>query len=423
MLDPNLIRNHLEDTTLALAKRGFTLDSAALSELESRRKSVQVRTQELQSQRNSSSKAIGKAKAAGEDIAPLVQAVASLGDELKEAEAELGGIQTELEAILAGVPNIPHTSAPQGRDESENVEIRKWGTPRAFDFKPKDHVDLGADLGMLELDFASKLSGARFMALRSGLATMHRALIQFMLNTHTREHGYTEIYVPYLVNEETLYATGQLPKFGEELFKIEGEKPLYLIPTSEVPVTNYARDRIFEGDELPLRFTCHSPCFRSEAGSYGRDTRGMFRQHQFEKVEMVHIVPAHTSYDALEQLTGHAEAILQLLELPYRVVTLCTGDMGFGAAKTYDIEVWIPGQDKYREISSCSNCESFQARRMHGRWRNPETGKLELVHTLNGSGVAIGRALIAVVENYQEADGRIRIPDVLRPYMGSESHI
>jgi seryl-tRNA synthetase len=418
MLDPNLIRHQLTETAAQLARRGFTLDTVQLAALEQRRKSVQVRTQELQSERNTRSKAIGKAKAAGEDIQPLLDAVANLGDELKQAESELTGIQAELETILAGVPNVPHESAPVGRDEEDNIEIRVWGTPRVFDFTPRDHVDLGVDLGMLDLDFASKLSGSRFMSLRSGLARLHRALIQFMLDLHTGEHGYTEIYVPYLVNAESLYATGQLPKFEEDLFRTEGEKGLYLIPTSEVPVTNFARDRIFEADELPLAFACHSPCFRSEAGSYGRDTRGMFRQHQFEKVEMVHIVPAHTSYETLETLTGHAETVLQRLELPYRVVTLCTGDMGFGAAKTYDIEVWIPGQEAFREISSCSNCTDFQARRMAGRWRNPETGKPELVHTLNGSGVAIGRALIAVVENYQDADGRIRIPNVLQPYMG-----
>ncbi len=423
MLDPNLIRNQLEHTAEELKKRGFSLDTLALSELESRRKSVQVRTQELQNERNTRSKAIGKAKAAGEDIQPLLDAVSNLGDELKTNEAELSAIQAELESILAGVPNLPHSSVPVGKDEDDNVEVRRWGTPREFDFTPKDHVDLGGDIGELELDFASRLAGARFMSLRGGLAQLHRALIQFMLNTHVEEHGYTEIYVPYLVNEETLYGTGQLPKFGEDLFKIEGERTLYLIPTSEVPVTNYARDRIFEADELPKRFTCHSPCFRSEAGSYGKDTRGMFRQHQFEKVEMVQIVPASQSFDALESMTGHAETILQRLELPYRVVTLCSGDMGFGATKTYDIEVWIPGQNKYREISSCSNCGDFQARRLRGRWRNPETGKPELVHTLNGSGVAIGRAFIAVVETYQEADGKIRVPQALKPYMNGRDFV
>ncbi|MBT6276488.1 MAG: serine--tRNA ligase [Chromatiales bacterium] len=417
MLDPNRFRRNLDDTVAAVARRGIQLDVAHLKALETRRKEVQVATQELQHQRKSQSQAIGQAKARGEDAQPLLDAVANLGDQVKDAEAKLAAIQAEFQSILELLPNIADDSVPDGRSEDDNVEIRRVGEPRDFDFQPKDHVDLGVSLDMLHPEFSAKLSGSRFMSLRAEFARLHRALIQFMLNVHTGEHGYTEIYVPYLVNADSLYATGQLPKFEEDLFKVS-EQGLYLIPTAEVPVTNIARDRIFEDEELPASFTCHSPCFRSEAGSYGKDTRGMFRQHQFEKVELVHIVRPNESFETLERLTGHAESILQRLELPYRVVTLCTGDMGFGAAKTYDIEVWIPGQQRYREISSCSNCTDFQARRMAGRWRNPATGKPELVHTLNGSGLAIGRSLIAVVENYQEADGRIRVPEVLQPYMG-----
>ncbi|NKC13076.1 MAG: serine--tRNA ligase [Gammaproteobacteria bacterium] len=416
MLDANRFRRDLPATAAALAKRGVILDVPHLEGLEARRKEIQIKTQALQQQRNSQSRSIGEAKARGEDIAPLRQRVAHLGEELKAAETALGEIQAELEAIAVELPNIAHESVPEGKDEEDNVEVRRWGRPRQFSFTPKDHLDLGVGLALLDTEFSAKLSGARFMSLRAEFAQLHRALIQFMLDVHTREHGYTEIYVPYLVNADTLFATGQLPKFKEDLFHVP-EQELYLIPTAEVPVTNIARDRIFEDGELPASFVCHSPCFRSEAGAYGKDTRGMFRQHQFEKVELVHIVRPDESYDTLERLTGHAETILQRLELAYRVLTLCTGDMGFGAAKTYDIEVWIPGQNKYREISSCSNCTDFQARRMLGRWRNPETAKPELVHTLNGSGVAIGRAMIAVVENYQQEDGRVRIPDVLIPYM------
>ena len=422
MLDPNLIRKELATTAAALATRGATLDVSAMSALEARRKEVQVRTQALQHQRTQRSKSIGQAKAAGEDIEPLRAEVASLGDEVKASEQQLADIQAELEGTLQGLPNLAHSSVPVGREEADNVEIRRWGEPRLFDFEPRDHVDLGASRNGMDFELAAKLSRSRFMSLSGPLARLHRALIQFMLNVHVEEHGYQEMYVPYLVNAETLYGTGQLPKFAEDLFHIP-EQDLYLIPTAEVPVTNLARDRIFDADALPSSYACHSPCFRSEAGSYGRDTRGMFRQHQFEKVELVHIVKPDDSYVALERLTGHAESILQRLELPYRVMVLCSGDMGFSAAKTYDIEVWIPGQGKYREISSCSNCEDFQARRMSARWRNPQTNKPELVHTLNGSGVAIGRAMIAVMENYQCEDGSIRVPEVLRPYMGGAEFI
>ncbi|MEM7504535.1 MAG: serine--tRNA ligase [Pseudomonadota bacterium] len=422
MLDPNLIRRELETTAARLKARGSDLDVSAVSALEARRKEVQVRTQTLQQTRTQRSKAIGQAKAKGEDIEPLRAEVATLGDQVKASEHELGEIQAELEDILSGLPNLAHESVPEGVGEDENVEIRRWGEPRKFDFEVRDHVDLGAARAELDFELSAKLARSRFMSLSGNFARLHRALIQFMLDVHTREHGYQEIYVPYLVNADTLRGTGQLPKFADDLFHVAADD-LYLIPTAEVPVTNIGRDRIFEADELPLAYTSHTPCFRSEAGSYGRDTRGMFRQHQFEKVELVHIVPAAQSYETLERLTGHAESILQRLELPYRVMVLSTGDMGFAAAKTHDIEVWIPGQGKYREISSCSNCEDFQARRMQARWRNPETKKTELVHTLNGSGLAVGRAMIAVIENYQEADGRICVPDVLQPYMGGLSHI
>jgi len=418
MLDPKLIRNDLEGTARQLARRGFVLDTKNLQALEERRKSIQTQTQELQAERNSRSKSIGKAKAAGGDIAPLLQEVEGLGEQLKAREHELASLQEELNAILMGIPNIPHASVPEGKGEEDNPELRKWGTPPAFDFEPRDHVDLGEQLGQLDFETAAKLTGSRFSIMQGPLARLHRALIQFMLDTHTRMHGYSEVYVPYLVNAESLRGTGQLPKFEEDLFKMEGEAGYYLIPTAEVPVTNLASDTIFEAESLPVRYTAHTPCFRSEAGSYGKDTRGMIRQHQFEKVEMVQLARPVDSYDVLEQLTAHAEAILQQLELPYRVVTLCTGDIGFSAAKTYDLEVWLPGQQAYREISSCSNFEAFQARRMKARWRNPETGKPELLHTINGSGLAVGRTLVAVMENYQQADGLIRIPDVLRPYMG-----
>ncbi len=419
MLDPRLLRSDPGTVAKQLARRGFHLDTAALQALEQRRKSIQVQTQELQAERNARSKNIGKAKAAGEEIAPLLKEVEGLGEQLKSCEQQLDSIQQELLAILMEMPNLPHESVPDGKGEEDNPELRRWGEPRAFDFEPKDHVDLGEGLGLLDFEAAAKLTGARFSVIQGPLARLHRALIQFMLDTHTREHGYRELYVPYLVNAESLRGTGQLPKFEAELFKTSGELEYYLIPTAEVPVTNLVRDSIIEAAALPLRFTAHTPCFRSEAGSYGKDTRGMIRQHQFEKVEMVQMVRPEDSWAALETLTGHAEAILQLLELPYRVVTLCTGDIGFSAAKTYDLEVWLPGQQKYREISSCSNFVDFQARRMQARWRNPETGKPELLHTLNGSGLAVGRTLVAVMENYQQADGSIRVPDVLAPYMGN----
>ncbi len=418
MLDPKLIRGQLDDTAQRLAARGFKLDTARLAALEAERKEVQVRTQALQNERNTRSKAIGKAKAGGEDVAPLMAEVADLGEQLKQAEMRLETLQNDLNEILLGVPNLPHSSVPAGKDENDNVEVRRWGTPAAFDFAPKDHVDLGAKLGLLDFDTAAKITGARFSVMSGSLARMHRALIQFMLDLHSGEHGYTETYVPYLVNADSLRGTGQLPKFEAELFKLGGEQNYYLIPTAEVPVTNIVRDVIIDAEYLPRKYVAHTPCFRSEAGSYGKDTRGMIRQHQFEKVELVQVVRPQDSYTALEQLTGHAERVLQLLGLPYRVITLCGGDMGFSAAKTYDIEVWLPGQQKYREISSCSNFEDFQARRLQARWRNPETGKPELAHTLNGSGLAVGRTLVAIMENYQDRDGRVCVPEALRTYMG-----
>ncbi len=417
MLDPQLFRNDIEQTAAALARRGFALDVAALSALETERKAIQVRTQTLQQERNQRSKAIGQAKAKGEDAQPLLDAVASLGEELKSAEARLGELQGKLQAILLGVPNLPDASVPEGKGEVDNHELRRWGEPRAFDFEPKDHVDIGEALG-LDFDTATKLTGSRFAVMTGPLARLHRALIQFMLDTHTDEHGYTESYVPYMVNADSLRGTGQLPKFAEDLFALNGEQDYYLIPTAEVPVTNMVRERIIEAEQLPLRFTAHTPCFRSEAGSYGKDTRGMIRQHQFEKVELVQIVQPSASDATLEALTGHAETILQRLGLPYRTMLLCTGDMGFSACKTYDLEVWLPGQGKYREISSCSNFRDFQARRMQARWRNPETRKPELVHTINGSGLAVGRTLVAILENYQQADGSVVIPEALRPWMG-----
>ena len=417
MLDPQLFRNDIEQTAQQLARRGFQLDVAAISALESERKALQVQTQNLQQERNSRSKAIGQAKAKGEDAQPLLDAVASLGDELKAAEARLAALQEELQAILMGIPNLPDASVPEGKGEEDNQELHRWGTPPEFDFEPLDHVDLGQRLG-LDFDTATKLTGSRFAVLSGPLARLHRALIQYMLNTHSAEHGYTETYVPYLVNADSLRGTGQLPKFAEDLFMLQGEQAYYLIPTAEVPVTNMVRDSIIEAERLPLRYTAHTPCFRSEAGSYGKDTRGMIRQHQFEKVELVQMVRPEESDAALEALTGHAEAILQGLGLPYRSMLLCTGDMGFSACKTYDLEVWLPGQGKYREISSCSNFRDFQARRMQARWRNPESRKPELLHTLNGSGLAVGRTLVAILENYQQADGSVLIPQVLQPYMG-----
>jgi len=418
MLDPKLIRNDLEGTAKRLERRGYKLDTERLAELEAERKRLQVETQELQTLRNNSAKAIGRAKAGGEDTAPLLAAVADLGDRLKQADARLAEVQIQLDEILMGVPNIPHHSVPLGIDENDNQEIRRWGEPTHFDFEPRDHVDLGLALGQIDFETAVKIAGSRFSLISGPLARMHRALIQFMLDVHTEQHGYRETYVPYLVNADSLRGTGQLPKFEEELFHVGDEGGYYLIPTAEVPVTNIVRDELIDTDGLPRRYVAHTPCFRSEAGSYGRDTRGMIRQHQFEKVEMVQIVRAEESYEVLEQLTRHAERILRELVLPYRVVALCSGDLGFSAAKTYDLEVWLPGQQKYREISSCSNFEDFQARRMKTRWRDPASNKPQLVHTLNGSGLAVGRTLVAVMENYQNADGKITVPEVLRPYMG-----
>ncbi len=416
MLDPKLLRSELESTAAQLARRGHTLDVERISTLETQRKTLQVRTQELQNERNTRSKTIGHAKASGQNIQPLLDEIAGLGDALKQTETELDTIQTQLLDLQLGIPNIPHATTPTGNSEADNVEIRRWGEPRHFVFEPRDHVDLSGG-GGLDFEAGAKLTGARFVVIHGQLARLHRALTQFMLDLHTQEHGYREVYVPYMVNADSLRGTGQLPKFEADLFKLSGELSYYLIPTAEVPVTNLARDRILD-TELPLRYACHTPCFRSEAGSYGKDVRGMIRQHQFEKVELVQIVRPNDSYTALEELTHHAETVLQRLELPYRVVALCTGDIGFASAKTYDLEVWLPGQGKYREISSCSNFEDFQARRLQARWRNPATGKPELVHTLNGSGLAVGRTLVAVMENYQDKRGHIRIPEALKPYLG-----
>lgn len=418
MLDPKCFRQDLDQTAQQLQRRGYVLDVKRIAELEEQRKQIQIKTQDLQTERNSKSKRIGQAKAKGENIQPLLDEVAHLGDALKAAEEELAAIQAKLDELLMTIPNIPHASVPAGKDENDNAEMRKWGQPKTFAFGAKDHVDLGEQLGQLDFETASKITGSRFAVMNGQVARLHRALIQFMLDLHTGEHGYTETYVPYLVNADSLRGTGQLPKFEEDLFKLNGEQTYYLIPTAEVPVTNIVRDVIVEANYMPRKFVCHTPCFRSEAGSYGKDTRGMIRQHQFEKVELVQIVKPDDSYRAHEELTAHAEEVLKRLELPYRVMLLCSGDMGFSAAKTYDLEVWLPGQGKYREISSCSNFEAFQARRMKARWRNPETGKPELVHSLNGSGLAVGRTLVAVMENYQQADGSIVVPDVLRRYTG-----
>jgi seryl-tRNA synthetase len=418
MLDIQLLRADIEGVAARLKTRGFTLDVAEFNALEADRKAVQIRTQELQASRNSLSKSIGIAKSKGEDVAPIMAQVAGLGDELKAAEEKLAYIQARMLGLLAGVPNLPHGSVPVGKDADENKEVSRWGTPRTFDFEVKDHVDVGAALG-LDFEAGAKLSGARFAVMQGGVARMHRALAQFMLDVHTREHGYTEVYVPYLVNAESMTGTGQLPKFEEDLFSTvkNADEKLYLIPTAEVPVTNLARGEILAAESLPRKYVAHTPCFRSEAGSYGRDTRGMIRQHQFDKVELVQIVKPEDSYAAHEELTRHAEKILQLLGLPYRKMLLCTGDMGFGSAKTYDLEVWLPAQNTYREISSCSNFEAFQARRMQARYRG-EKGKPELVHTLNGSGLAVGRTLVAILENYQNADGSVTVPEALRPWMG-----
>ncbi len=420
MIDPHRLRNELEATARLLQRRGFQLDIQRFQALEQERKAIQVQVEALRHERNARSRAIGQAKAAGEDIAPLKAAVGELGEQLKAAQARLEAIQQDLQAMALEIPNIPHGSVPDGEDEAANVEIRTWGERPSFDFEPKDHVDLGEGLEMLDFDAAAKLTGSRFMTMQGPLARLHRALIQFMLDLHVREHGYREVYVPYIVNAGSLRGTGQLPKFTDDLFAIERDgrcDEFYLIPTAEVPVTNLLRGEILEDEALPRHFVCHTPCFRSEAGSYGKDTRGMIRQHQFEKVELVQAVRPGESYDALEELTGHAETVLQRLGLPYRVVALCAGDMGFSAAKTYDLEVWLPGQQKYREISSCSNFEDFQARRMLARWRNPATGKPQLLHTLNGSGLAVGRTLVAIMENFQDETGRIHIPPILQPYM------
>lgn len=423
MLDPNLLRTELDAVAEKLARRGFTLDVEKLRELEERRKVLQVETETLQADRNSRSKTIGAAKARGEDIEPLRLEVNQLGEKLDSAKAELDKLQQEIRDIALSIPNIPDDQVPDGKDDSDNVEVARWGEPRQYDFEVKDHVSLGELSGGLDFPAAVKLTGARFVVMKGQIARMHRALAQFMLDLHTEQHGYQELYVPYLVNHDTLYGTGQLPKFGEDLFHTkpleeEADSSTYaLIPTAEVPVTNLVRDEILDEDSLPMKMTAHTPCFRSEAGSYGRDTRGLIRMHQFDKVELVQIVHPEKSMDALEELTGHAEKVLQLLNLPYRKVILCTGDIGFGSRKTYDLEVWLPAQNTYREISSCSNMWDFQARRMQARFRGKSDKKTQLVHTLNGSGLAVGRTLVAILENYQLADGRIEVPEVLRPYM------
>lgn len=423
MLDPKLLRKDINSIAAKLKHRGFELDVTAITNLENQRKTIQTKVEELQNERNQRSKAIGQAKAKGEDIQPLLDEVSHLGDQLNSAESKLDETQTKLNSILHGIPNVPHDSVPIGKCEDDNVEIRKWGEPTTFDFEPKDHVDLGLMPDRLDFETAAKISGARFVVMYNKMARMHRALIQFMLDLHIKEHGYKEVHVPYLVNQDSLFGTGQLPKFRDDQFNIEGEYPYSLISTGEIPVTNIVRDKILNADDLPLKFVCHTPCFRSEAGSYGKDTRGMIRHHQFEKVELVQIVKPEVSYEVHEELTQHAAKVLELLELPYRVMNLCTADIGFSSAKTYDLEVWLPGQDKYREISSCSNFEDFQARRMQARWRNPNSKKPELVHTLNGSGLAIGRTLVAIMENYQNADGSIRVPKALQPYMDGVEEI
>ena len=423
MLDHQILRHDLAATVAALKLRGYTLDATAYEALEARRKALQVEVESLQSQRNSSAKSIGQAKARGEDIQPLLAAVAKLGDDLKSVEAEFRQVRDEQTAWLLDIPNLAAFGVPEGADETENVELRKWGQVPSFDFEPRDHVELGELHQMMDSEAAAKLAGARFTLLKASFARLHRALAQFMLDVHTQEHGYTEVYVPYLVKGETMQGTGQLPKFADDAFATTDDPPRYLVPTAEVPVTNLAADLIFNSDELPVKYAAQTPCFRREAGSAGQDTRGMIRQHQFEKVELVHIVNADESPAAHEELIANAEKILQKLKLAYRTIVLCTGDMGFSAAKTYDIEVWLPGQGAYREISSCSNCTDFQARRMKSRVRNPETGKTELVHTLNGSGLAVGRTLIAVLENYQQQDGSIHIPEALQPYMGGQKVI
>jgi seryl-tRNA synthetase len=428
MLDPNLLRNELDTVAAQLARRGYKLDVDTLRALEEKRKVLQVETENLQAERNSRSKEIGAAKARGEDITPLREEVNKLGEKLNEAKAELDQLLGQIHQIAANIPNIPHESVPDGKDENDNVEVLRWGTPRQFDFPVKDHVELGEQLSGLDFAAGVKLTGARFVVMKGQMAKLHRALAQFMLDLHTNEHGYVETYVPYLVNQTTLFGTGQLPKFGEDLFHTnplteQADSSYALIPTAEVPVTNLVRDEILDEESLPIKMTAHTPCFRSEAGSYGRDTRGLIRMHQFDKVELVQIVKPEDSMSALEELTGQAEKVLQLLELPYRKVVLCTGDMGFGSCKTYDLEVWIPAQNTYREISSCSNMWDFQARRMQARYRHRQDKKINLVHTLNGSGLAVGRTLVALLENYQQADGRIKVPTVLIPYMGGLEYI
>ncbi len=422
MIDPRLLRQNLDDVVNALAKRGYKMDTTRFNELEEKRRVLQISLQDLQNERNTSSKQIGIAKSKGEDVSAILASVATLGEKLAAAQAELDVVTDELNTMLLDMPNMPHSDVPVGKDEDDNVEIKRWGTPREFSFEPKDHVALGENAGM-DFEVAAKISGSRFVVLKSSMARLHRALAQFMIDTHTEEHGYTEVNVPVVVNQKSLYGTAQLPKFSEDLFRLEDERNFYLIPTAEVPLSNLAQDEILEDAEMPTQLVAHSNCFRSEAGSYGRDTRGMIRQHQFEKVELVHFTKPEDSFDALERLVTHAETILEKLELPYRRVVLCTGDMGFSATKTYDLEVWLPGQQKYREISSCSNCGDFQARRLKARYRNAETGKPELVHTLNGSGLAVGRTLVAVLENYQEEDGRVRIPEVLKPYMRGAEYL
>lgn len=423
MLDPKLLRADASGVAANLARRGFTLDVAAFNALDERRKAAQVESDRVRAERNANAKAVGIAKGRKEDASALLARADELTKQLEASDAAINSVQAELDAWQLGLPNMLHESVPEGRDESANREVRRWGEPRKFDFTPKDHVEIGETLGGLDFETAAKISGARFSVMKGGVARLHRALAQFMLDTHTREHGYTEMYVPYLVLGSTLQGTGQLPKFEADLFRVNSEQGFFLIPTAEVPVTNVVRDLIVDAGKLPMKLTAHTPCFRSEAGAAGKDTRGLIRQHQFEKVELVHIVRPQDSYAALEELTGNAEKILQKLGLPYRVVALCAGDIGFGSTKTYDIEVWLPAQNKYREISSCSNCEAFQARRMQARWRNPETGKPEPLHTLNGSGVAVGRALVAVLENYQNADGSVTVPEVLRPYLGGADKI
>ncbi|MEY4640213.1 MAG: hypothetical protein RLZZ227_207 [Pseudomonadota bacterium] len=423
MLDPRQVRNDTQTVAKLLLKRGFVLDVAAIEKLEAQRKILQSETEALQNERNTKSKNIGKAKSTGQDVAPLLAEVEHLRGAMESKKAALDVVQAEFDALLQRLPNIPSEAVPEGKDESANVEIRRWGTPRTFAFAAKDHVALGEDSGLLDFPTAVKLTGARFAVMKGEIARLHRALIQLMLDTHTQEHGYVEVNVPYMVNKESAFGTGQLPKFEQDLFKLSGEQEYYLIPTAEVPVTNFVRDSIVEAAQMPMKFACHSPCFRSEAGSYGKDTRGMIRQHQFEKVELVQLVAPGTSEVAHEELTLHAEKILQKLGLPYRTIILCGGDIGFSAQKTYDLEVWLPGQNTYREISSCSNFGDFQARRMQARWRNPETGKPELLHTINGSGLAVGRTLVALLENYQNADGSVTVPDALLPYMNGSTMI